>query len=1220
MKNLNQALSLCPLFLCVYTCSYSQVVSSIRNGLWNDPATWSSGIAPSSLTSSEVIVLHDVVIPPAYEAIPPALRIDGSLEVNSGGKLVLSNAVLTINGSWVVGGTFVFQNGSSISGASASNTTFDDGSVFEFAKTTISELPLVNWFPSSTLLINNLQGNNSVTHHSWIQNFGHVVYNCPEQGSFMDFNGRLRSIQGDLLIRNTNRNILRLARGHILHLSVGGNLIVEGPSEVWFGESGEGCTTTIGGSFEFRSTSTTSSYLTLSGSIVLSIGRNFVLNVAHKLKCTSSTGKSAVINLSGNLNLQSGTIDALGTGRATFIFNGNVPQTYTRNSSALIEGHFNFLVEPGCELNLGESLLSNTLSGSLTVNGKLRVGSTHPKGAIQDSTAGNVFVRDGIYFLPGSILEYDGQSKQYINNHPAGSGTTTLINNSAGVKCLKSFQAGNLVLEKGNVESSYPISVANNFMITGMAIPTVSKFILNGISQLVDAKDLYLNDIDITGEGPVTLVSGLRLKGRLTITRPGTWLSSNGHLTIESTSDDSSLNGSIGSLPTAAGISGDVRVRRFMPAGRQYRYIAMPVKDVSVRQLQNSFPVTGTFADPSTGTGIISTSPSLFHYDESSESWLPYPVTGTAASNLLTTGKGYAAFIRNALTPVTWEVNGELLQGEINLPVTWDNTDTHGWNLVGNPYASSIDWDVPGGWVKNNISESIAVRDNREGRFRIWNGSVGDLEDGHIASGQAFWVQSTGSLPVVQVNESAKVLSDGLYYRERSRPAFLQITLKTIAGYDHAYFQLSEEAMPGVDRYDMRKRRNDLVNLSIVDSTGGHLAIMVTNQVPCTYEIPLLIEVPAGVSEAVISWAGFEEFDHASYILYNRKTGVMSDPDRKEHTIKLSGKSTTDYVLMVETVNPVIPKIHYDEWICAGQDARIEVEPMIPGLSYNLYAVLSDGEQFLGKGTSFVIPYDSLQGENEFHLYATSVCGSEIATMKIFKTLVEKPHVLPGQHCGPGPVVLHAVPMDSFTTFFWFKNETDTVQLSEGLTYLTPVLNREKTFYASAYDSVTGCESERIAVSARITEIPEVNVFTQGDTLVVIPGDSTYWFYNKSGLENNKPYYVPKKPGLYKVITYKNGCSSSDSIYFYPAAGGKKRFSTFPNPATEIVSFPVSDEDHVILTDIIDSNGKSVFYLCTIDCDTDYCHIKVGNLSRGVYFLIFRLKHDIEVLRIFLIN
>ena len=62
-----------------------------------------------------------------------------------------------------------------------------------------------------------------------------------------------------------------------------------------------------------------------------------------------------------------------------------------------------------------------------------------------------------------------------------------------------------------------------------------------------------------------------------------------------------------------------------------------------------------------------------------------------------------------------------------------------GWNLLGNPYDGSLDWDVAG-WTRTNLDNTVYVYDPAAGVYRTWNGTTGSLGDGLVAEFQGFWV------------------------------------------------------------------------------------------------------------------------------------------------------------------------------------------------------------------------------------------------------------------------------------------------------------------------------------------------------------------------------------------------------------------------------------------------------------------------------------------------
>ena len=92
----------------------------------------------------------------------------------------------------------------------------------------------------------------------------------------------------------------------------------------------------------------------------------------------------------------------------------------------------------------------------------------------------------------------------------------------------------------------------------------------------------------------------------------------------------------------------------------------------------------------------------------------------------------------------TFDITGTLRTGTVgsadNLTRAADGND-NGWNFVGNPFPSSIDWDG-GTWTKTNVGASIYLYNN--GSWATWNGTTGTgMTSGNIAMGQGFFVEVT---------------------------------------------------------------------------------------------------------------------------------------------------------------------------------------------------------------------------------------------------------------------------------------------------------------------------------------------------------------------------------------------------------------------------------------------------------------------------------------------
>ncbi len=149
-----------------------------------------------------------------------------------------------------------------------------------------------------------------------------------------------------------------------------------------------------------------------------------------------------------------------------------------------------------------------------------------------------------------------------------------------------------------------------------------------------------------------------------------------------------------------------------------------------------------------------------------------------------------------------------------------------GWNLVGNPYPSVIDWGLqasgtPPGWVRNNISTSISIENydwNPGGGlvFATYNSATGLSTNGgsrYVATGQSFWVKNVNNLsaPVLTINESAKVapLTTYSFLRESGHRDLIRLTLASADNLrDETVIYFSDKATDEFDDFDALKHFN----------------------------------------------------------------------------------------------------------------------------------------------------------------------------------------------------------------------------------------------------------------------------------------------------------------------------------------------------------------------------------------------------------------------------
>lgn len=334
-------------------------------------------------------------------------------------------------------------------------------------------------------------------------------------------------------------------------------------------------------------------------------------------------------------------------------------------------------------------------------------------------------------------------------------------------------------------------------------------------------------------------------------------------LTLLSTNDDPVQDAAVGILPSGAAVSGNVTVQRYMRVEggnetRIYRYIASPLQNASVADIQAEIPITGSFTGYSVCPTCL-TNQSMFSYNEAvvtdvngsgtadfNDGYIDFP--DVANSETLQPGRGYALFVRgNILSSTRWDVRGVITQGNatpVTFPVTYTSSGSpanDGWNLVGNPFPATIDWNAASGWTKTNVGASIYIYDNGAdpSRFATWNGVTGTNGGSrYIAMGQGFWVKATAA-PVLRASESVKSAgTTASFFRESAENDLLRVTLAGGNVTDEAVIHFRDDATAAFDDHaDAFKLKNQSFDLSTLDENGQALAINSWSALHCNASI-----------------------------------------------------------------------------------------------------------------------------------------------------------------------------------------------------------------------------------------------------------------------------------------------------------------------------------------------------------------------------------------------
>jgi len=215
-------------------------------------------------------------------------------------------------------------------------------------------------------------------------------------------------------------------------------------------------------------------------------------------------------------------------------------------------------------------------------------------------------------------------------------------------------------------------------------------------------------------------------------------------------------------------------MQRYMPNRRGYHYYSSPFNGAFVSEFANEIGTIIT-GDPYVGndtTHTVTPFPNFYIYNETKTS-PTISIGWDAPSNTLETMKGYCINFGATTAPLTTDITGGAFNsGSFNINVT--NTSSghawaDGWNLVGNPYPSPIDWNASSGWNKLNIVNSVYFFNptaQYTGTYSSFAGGIGvpGEIDGIIPSMQGFFVKATAA-GTLGVTNDVRVNAQPTFYK-----------------------------------------------------------------------------------------------------------------------------------------------------------------------------------------------------------------------------------------------------------------------------------------------------------------------------------------------------------------------------------------------------------------------------------------------------------------------
>jgi hypothetical protein len=332
---------------------------------------------------------------------------------------------------------------------------------------------------------------------------------------------------------------------------------------------------------------------------------------------------------------------------------------------------------------------------------------------------------------------------------------------------------GNLKLHSGN-----NIAFFGDFINNGSLIDSGNVITLAGSSaQAVGGASLTtFKNLTLNNSAGSYFTANEQIIGALNITA-GTFSTTGYDFTLVS-----NANGTARIAPILGNFAGNITMQRYISPGvSDWRFLASPVSGVTINDWQDDF-VTSGFPGASFPSSAFT---SVYTYDETvaginANGYIP----ATNATNPILPGKGYCCYI--GPVPLTFDVTGPPNKFNQTFPVTFtpgSDIDQDGWEMIGNPYPSSIDWSSAS-WTKTNINGAIYVWNSSNQQYTSWIGGTG-INGGTniIASSQSFWIQTNAASPALSCTENIKVSSNTAFLKSNNSAFLLSSSIRlTITG------------------------------------------------------------------------------------------------------------------------------------------------------------------------------------------------------------------------------------------------------------------------------------------------------------------------------------------------------------------------------------------------------------------------------------------------------
>ena len=573
----------------------------------------------------------------------------------------------------------------------------------------------------------------------------------------------------------------------------------------------------------------------------------------------NTSGATATIKGNVSIGTAGGITFGLASAVSPVIFGGTSPQTVSLSGTGF------FTIGAGSVMSVNNDL---TLNGDVTLSGTVNVATTKTLSIASGKslTLGSTAV---LNVAAGATLNNAGVLLNFATLANSGTFTNTgfLVNASSNDNAMGTVSgsvAGDVSLlatpKSGYhfvnwTESSTPVSTTTSYVFTASANRTlVANFASNTVSvnTTVNASTLGLvpvSQVTVSSSGVLT-IDGITEINSLTIQNGGQ-VTNNSDITVTNFTINSNVSGTGTYVDNGTTtVKTTTTVNQYLTTGRNW-YISNPVATVS----------------PTFASGTIT----FNKYDETVVTDAAGATGWSVTTDPLEAKKGYIATV-SVDGNVTF--SGALNDGDQSISVSsrTGTANKAGFNLIGNPYPSYLDWTavcaytLDEGLTYPNLdklrSSTLWYRTKKLNQaselvYQFWtvNGDGVSSPTGasaKIPPMQAFWVRANaggGSLALTNTMRSLAPATDYLLKAPSAKNTanpLVRIQVSNGINTDEAVIYFSANASNGLDSYDSPKMFENKAEVPEIYTTVSSEKMVINGMKTIPLDTPIGLGFVAG--------------------------------------------------------------------------------------------------------------------------------------------------------------------------------------------------------------------------------------------------------------------------------------------------------------------------------------------------------------------------------------